>query len=201
VPLLQSNPRERRRETHSRLRPNLREFPNGHSESRPLSCWQFVLETDGMRATESPFQEKDHEELKTLYTAEVTSEEGREGRVRSLEGDLDLDLKTPPQLEGENEGTGPNPEELYAAAYSACFHSALKNAAEKAHVDLKGSSLTARVSLNENANGDYELGVELRANMPGVDPAIAERLMQDAHQTCPYSKAVRGNVDVKLSVN
>lgn len=139
----------------------------------------------------------DTHERTVVYTAEVVNQGGRTGTVTAENEGLSLKLAKP---EGDgHEGT--NPEQLFAAAYSACFHAALVSAAEKAHIPLKGSTLTARVTLFEDKNGGYELGVELRASLPGVDEAKAQKLLYQAHQTCPYSKAVRNNVDVRLTLD
>ncbi|MDE1171703.1 MAG: Ohr family peroxiredoxin [Verrucomicrobium sp.] len=138
-------------------------------------------------------------ERKVVYTAEVVNQGGREGTAESENGGLRVSLVPPSASEDGHEGT--NPEQLYAAAYGACFHAALDNAAERAGFPIKGSTLTARVTLYEDHQGGYELGVELRASLPGIPEAQAERLLHQAHTTCPYSKAVRGNVDVRLTLD
>jgi Ohr subfamily peroxiredoxin len=138
-------------------------------------------------------------ERQVVYTAEVVNQGGREGRASSENGGLEITLAPPAgDAEGKN---GTNPEQLFAAAYGACFHAALMNHAEKGHVALNGSTLTARVTLYEDEKGGYTLGVELRASLPGLDRAKAEKLLREAHQTCPYSKAVRGNVEVRLTLD
>lgn len=121
--------------------------------------------------------------------AEVASQRGREGIVESADGALRIDLA---------EESAPTPEHLFAAGYAACFHAALLNAAKTAHADITGSSVIARVALLEEDNGGLRLGVELRAAIPGVGKDQGEKLLHQAHSTCPYSKAVRGNIDVKL---
>ncbi len=129
----------------------------------------------------------------TSAIAEVASSDGRDGVVESSDGALRLDLAA---------AEAPTPEHLFAAAYAACFHSALKHAARTAHLDIPGASLIARVGLADDAaGGGAHLTVELRAALPGVDTAQAEKLLRQAHATCPYSRAVRGNVDVKLSTD
>lgn len=122
-------------------------------------------------------------------TAEVLSQQGRDGRVEASDHSLSVDLAA--------EGA-PTPEHLFAAAYAACFHSALLSAAKTAHLDIAGSTVVARVTLGEDEKGESQLAVELRAAIPGVSADRAERLLYQAHQTCPYSRAVRGNVDVRL---
>ncbi len=138
--------------------------------------------------------------MKTIYTAEVISEGGRTGTVESAEGNLNLKLASFPDKVGQKpEGT--NPEQLFAAAYAACFHGALRAALDKAHLASDGSTVTARVTLKQDDQSGYQLGVELRASLPGINRGEAEKLLKQAHQTCPYSKAVAGNVDVELTLN
>ena len=122
--------------------------------------------------------------------------------------------ETPPSTAGETpaatdaevhgkvglETRGPNPEHLFAGAYSACFHGALNNAATKYGVSVDGSRVEALVSLIEDDEGGYRLAVELRGHLPGVDRAEVQRIMDEAHRTCPYSKALRGDTCVKLVV-
>jgi Ohr subfamily peroxiredoxin len=136
-------------------------------------------------------------ERKVVYTAEVVNQGGREGTAESENEGLLLSLVPPDQTEDGHEGT--NPEQLFAAAYGACFHAALDNVAEKAGFPLKGSTLTARVTLFEDHEGGYELGVELRASMPGIPRTRAEHILHQAHKTCPYSKATRG-IDAELEI-
>jgi Ohr subfamily peroxiredoxin len=111
---------------------------------------------------------------------------------------LNTDLGNP--LEKGLEKRGPNPEQLFASAYAACYHGALMNAAKKHGVQLHDSTVRALVSLMEDDKGGYHLGVELRGHMPDVERAQGEKIMQAAHQTCPYSKAMRGESTVKLTV-
>ena len=126
----------------------------------------------------------------TQTIAEVVSNNGRDGVVESSDRALRYDLATE---------QAPTPEHLFAAAYAACFHSALKHAAQVAHVEIPGSSVIARVGLaDDDAGGTSRLTIELRAAIPGVDENTAEKLLNQAHATCPYSRAVRGNVDVKI---
>src|ERR1041385_4851173 len=125
--------------------------------------------------------------MKTLFTGESLSRGGRSGSVRTPDGMLNTDLGNP--LEKGLEKRGPNPEQLFASAYAACYHGALINAAKKHGVKLHDSTVRALVSLMEDDTGGYHLGVELRGHMPGVERAQGEKIMQTAHQTCPYSKA------------
>lgn len=137
--------------------------------------------------------------MKTLFTAEVVSKGGRSGTLQSPDGLLDLSLGNP--LEKGIETRGPNPELLFAGAYSACYHGALVNAAERLSTPLNDSTVRALVSLVEDDNEDYGLAVELHAQLPGVEQAQAQLIMEEAHRTCPYSKAPRGEASVKLVVD
>ncbi len=137
--------------------------------------------------------------MKTLFTAEAISKGGRSGTVENPDGLLNVTLGNP--LEAGAEKRGPNPEVLFAGAYSACYHGALINAGKKLGTPVTDSKVRALVSLQEDDSGGYSLAVELHAQIPGVDKAQAERIMQQAHKTCPYSKALRGEAPVKLVVD
>lgn len=137
--------------------------------------------------------------MKTLFTSEALSQGGRSGTVRSPDGLLDVTLGNP--LENGIEKRGPNPELLFAAAYSACYHGALVNAAETLHIPIQGSTVRALVSLMELDNGSYGLAVDLHAQIPGIDSAQALRIMEQAHITCPYSKALRGDSPITLMLD
>ena len=119
--------------------------------------------------------------------------------MKSTDGLLDITLGNP--LEIGIETRGPNPELLFAAAYSACYHGAVVNAAEKLGIPIQSSTVRARVSLIEDDNGGYGLTVELHALLPNIEPDQAVRIMEAAHQTCPYSKALRGAAAVTLVVD
>ncbi|GGD83618.1 organic hydroperoxide resistance protein [Paenibacillus nasutitermitis] len=129
-----------------------------------------------------------------IYTAHVTSRGGREGVVRSSDGHLNL--KTTAPKEGA-EGT--NPEQLFAAGYSACYHSALKSIAKSKNIDAEKSEVTASVQLHKDDDG-FKLSVVLEVSVPGLDEKQTMELAEAAHQMCPYSKATRGNIDVELKV-
>ena len=133
-----------------------------------------------------------------LYTAAATARGGREGEVVSDDGVLDLSLTLPKDLGGPG-GDHTNPEQLFAAGYAACFHSALKRVAGVQELDVEGSSITARVGLGIDGQA-FGLAVTLVGHLPTLDVAAAEKLMHDAHQVCPYSRATRGNVDVTLEL-
>ena len=135
--------------------------------------------------------------MKILYTASATATgNGRDGKVRSSDGRLDLELATPAELGGAGGAT--NPEQLFAAGYSACFHNALRRVARTAQVDVEGSQVTAEVGIGPTGGGTFGLAVTLRIGLPLVSPEVAERLVARAHEVCPYSNATRGNIDVQL---
>jgi len=138
--------------------------------------------------------------MQAIYTAEVTAKGGREGQVKSSDGILDLSLKVPKSMGGPG-GAGTNPEQLFAAGYSACYESALGFVARRDKLLLKDVSITAQVTLNKTGDSQFDLTVELHGSFPGVDKVTAESLMQAAHQICPYSRATRNNVPVKLVVD
>jgi lipoyl-dependent peroxiredoxin len=137
--------------------------------------------------------------MTTLYTASATSTgSGRGGHVESDDGLLVADLSVPKGLGGAG-GQGTNPEQLFAAGYSACFHSALLAVARRDKLQVAGSSVTARVSIGRTDEG-HGLSVVLEVAVPGLERDQAEKLAADAHEMCPYSKATRGNIDVELRV-
>jgi lipoyl-dependent peroxiredoxin len=135
--------------------------------------------------------------MKTLYTAVSTAHGGRDGHVRSSDGIVDLDLKTPKEMGGPG-GAGTNPEQLFAAGYAACFESAMRAVARKHKKALADASVTGHVSFNVTDEGKYVLSVELHGKVDGLSHEEAEALMRAAHEVCPYSNATRGNIDVKL---
>jgi len=137
--------------------------------------------------------------MKILFTSEATSKGGRSGTLTSPEGLLDVTLGNP--LEKGMEKRGPNPELLFAGAYAACYHGALVNAAERLGTPVNDSIVRAVVSLVEDEKGGYDLTVELHALLPSLDREQAKRIMHEAHQTCPYSKALRGDALVTLIVD
>jgi Ohr subfamily peroxiredoxin len=134
------------------------------------------------------------------YSTTATATGGRDGKVATKDGALAVGLVTPKELGGAG-GEGTNPEQLFAAGYSACFLSALNLVARKQKVELPPeATVSATVGIGANATGGFGLVVDLVANLPGVDRATAEQLVAAAHQVCPYSNATRGNVDVSVSV-
>jgi osmotically inducible protein OsmC len=137
--------------------------------------------------------------MKTLFTAEAISKGGRSGTLQTPDGLLDITLGNP--LVKGIEKRGPSPELLFAGAYSACYHGALGNAAIKLGTPAADSTVRALVSLIEDDHGGYRLAVELHAHLPGIDRNQAQLIMEEAHGTCPYSKALRGDTSVKLIVD
>ena len=131
-----------------------------------------------------------------LYTAVATAENGRDGRVATADGRLDVVVNPPEEMGGSGDGT--NPEQLFAAGYSACFQGALGVVARQEKADVSGSTVTAKVGIGRNADG-FGLIVEISATIPNTDPATARALLEKAHQVCPYSKATRGNISVTLT--
>jgi len=134
--------------------------------------------------------------LKTEYTAVAAAHGGRAGHVHSSDGILDLDLKRPVEMGGPGGGT--NPEQLFAAGYSACFESAFRAIGAKQMKHLRDVVMTARVSFNTDDAGSHFLSVEMHGAADGLSKEETMELMNAAHQICPYSKATRGNIEVKL---
>jgi Ohr subfamily peroxiredoxin len=137
-----------------------------------------------------------------LYTAQATSTGGRAGTAESSDGALKIALSTPKQLGGAG-GAGTNPEQLFAAGYSACFIGAMKAVAGRQKIALPGEvSITADVSIGPMTGkaGAFGIAVSMVVSVPGMDKAAAEALVAAAHEVCPYSNATRGNIDVELSV-
>ncbi|MCQ8875058.1 organic hydroperoxide resistance protein [Mesorhizobium sp. LMG17149] len=135
--------------------------------------------------------------MPALYSTQARAVGGRAGHVQSDDGLLNLDLAMPKELGGKGGAT--NPEQLFAAGYAACFESAMRFIAGKQKLPLQDASVTANVSLHSNAQGGFVLGVSLAAETKGLDQAAAEALVSAAHQVCPYSNAIKGNIEVALS--
>ena len=138
--------------------------------------------------------------MKVLYTAEATATGGREGRVRSADGALAAELAIPKELGGPG-GQATNPEQLLAAGFAACFDNAIRLVARRKKLPVGQSSVTARVGIGPNDSGGFQLSIELHVRMPELDEEVAEQLAADAHRVCPFSNAVRGNVDVLIVVD
>ncbi len=135
--------------------------------------------------------------MPALYSTEARAVGGRAGHVRTNDGLLSVDLAMPKELGGKGGAT--NPEQLFAAGYAACFESAMRFIAGKQKLPLEDAAVTANVSLHPNGQGGFALGVSLSAETKGLDQAATEALVSAAHQICPYSNAIKGNVEVALS--
>ncbi len=136
--------------------------------------------------------------MSALYTAVATATgDGRNGHTRTSDGLIDLDLAVPKEMGGA--GGAANPEQLFAAGYAACFHSALKLVAGQRKLTLTDTAVTAEVGIGANATGGFGLEVNLEVEFGGLDQATADDLIQAAHAVCPYSNATRGNIPVTLT--
>jgi lipoyl-dependent peroxiredoxin len=139
---------------------------------------------------------------KALYTAQATSTGGRAGTTKSSDGRISLTLSTPKGLGGDD-GPGTNPEQLFAAGYSACFIGAIKAVAARQKIALPAEvSNTAEVSIGPMVGkaGAFSIDVSMTISIPGMDKAAAEALVKAAHEVCPYSNATRGNINVAIRV-
>ena len=138
--------------------------------------------------------------MKILYTATATATGGREGKVRSSDGMLDIPLAMPKELGGSGR-PATNPEQLFAAGYAACFENALRRVARERKTPITDSSVEASVGIGRTEDNYFKLAVDLKVVVPGMDRAQVEELARIAHEeVCPYSRATRGNIDVRLSV-
>ncbi|MFF3452194.1 organic hydroperoxide resistance protein [Streptomyces sp. NPDC002667] len=131
-----------------------------------------------------------------MYVAEATAHGGRDGFVTSQDGQLALKVAMPPALGGDGNGT--NPEQLFAAGFSACFHNALVLVGRRAGLDLSGSTVAAKVGIGPNKRHGYGLAVALSVSLPVLDEEVAAGLVDAAHEVCPYSNATRGNIEVTI---
>jgi osmotically inducible protein OsmC len=136
---------------------------------------------------------------KILYATEATAEGGRGGRARTSDGRLHVELDVPTELDGPG-GPGTNPEQLFAAGYAACFQSALLRVAAGQQIALPNSKITATVGIGPAHEGGFALAVSLDLEAPELAREQAAALMEQAHERCPYSRAIRGNIEVVLSV-
>lgn len=137
--------------------------------------------------------------MEALYTAEALSTGGgRDGHVRTTDGRIDTDMAAPKEMGGF--GNGLNPELLFASGYAACFNSALHAVARKEKITIDNASVGSQVSIGPNGKGGFQLAVLLEINLPGIDHETAVRLTNGADELCPYSNALRGNVEVTLDL-
>lgn len=136
--------------------------------------------------------------MKTLYTANVQVQGGREGTAKSADQRLDLRLVPPKELGGK--GDGVNPEQLFAAGYSACFESAVRYVARQRKIEIKESHVDGTVTLHPRPEGGFSLGVRLVVSLPGLEHAVANDILTEADKVCPYSHATRGNIPVEITL-
>ena len=137
--------------------------------------------------------------MNVLYAAEALSTGGgRNGRVVTSDGILDMDVRVPKEMGGA--GGAANPELLFAAGYAACFHSALQAVARAQKIEIHDTSVGARVQVGPNGDGGFQLAVELEVVVPDVSQEQAQALADAAHEVCPYSNATRGNIEVTVRV-
>ncbi len=137
--------------------------------------------------------------MKAMYITSVTATGGRDGHVKSDNGILEMDVRTPKALGGQNDDYT-NPEMLFAAGYAACFDSALNLMIKKSRSEAGTTTVKADVAIGQIDNGGFGLAVELNVNVPGVSQEEAEKLVNQAHEVCPYSNATRNNIEVTLNV-
>lgn len=138
--------------------------------------------------------------MEAIYTASATAVGGRDGHVKSSDGVINLDLKTPGAMGGQG-GAYSNPEQLFAAGWAACFNGALNLMIMKGRVETSAApSVKVDVSIGKDTDGGFALKANIEVEIPGVDRKTAEDLAHKAHQFCPYSKATRGNVEANVKV-
>lgn len=139
--------------------------------------------------------------MKMLYQTQVTVHGGREGHAESHDGNLKVDLTTPKELGGPAKVGATNPEQLFAAGYAACFESALRFVARAQKISVDNASVTATIGLAKNSAGEgFVLGAALKVSLPDLAADVAQKLVAQAHQVCPYSNATRGNLDVQIEI-
>jgi osmotically inducible protein OsmC len=134
--------------------------------------------------------------MKKLYTAVVTATGGRDGHIKSSNGVIDLEMKKPKDLGGEDGYA--NPELLFAGAWGSCYLGALGSVGKRDGVDVSEATAEVHVSFNQEGETSYALSAEIHVNIPGSDKATTQKLADAAHKGCPYSKATRGNIEVKI---
>ncbi|SHI94721.1 peroxiredoxin, Ohr subfamily [Hymenobacter daecheongensis DSM 21074] len=137
--------------------------------------------------------------INKVFTAQAKVKGGRDGQVTSHDQVIDLALSTPREMGGPGKPNATNPEQLFAAAYSSCFEGALGVAARQAKVKLDGVTVEALIGFGQAEDGGYGISADLHINIPGLEQAQAEELVQAAHGICPYSRATRGNIEVTLT--
>lgn len=135
--------------------------------------------------------------MEKLYTASVTSTGGRDGHVKSSDGILDFDVRKPHELGGQGGNT--NPEQLFAAAWGACYLGALGSIADREGVDISEANVTVHISFNKETESSFALSADLDVHIPGVSLEEAQKISELAHKTCPYSKATKGNIETRIT--
>lgn len=136
--------------------------------------------------------------MKNLYTTRVVAVGGREGHVKSEDGLLELNLALPKELGGPGKAT--NPEQLFAAGYAACFENAIRHIARTQKLVLKETKVTGEVTLGAKNDGTFGLAAKLIVEISGLEAEVISKLVEQAHQICPYSNATRGNISVEISI-
>lgn len=134
--------------------------------------------------------------METIYTARVTAKGGRDGHVKSDDGVIDLELKAPKAMGGEDGYA--NPELLFAAAWGSCYLGALGSVGKRDGVDVSEATVDVHVSFNQEGHATYNLSAELHVHIPGIEQEKAQKLADAAHRGCPYSKATRNNIEVNV---
>lgn len=134
--------------------------------------------------------------MEKLYTASVTAQGGRDGHIKSSDGILDFELKRPKELEGQGGAT--NPEQLFAAAWGPCYLGALGSIAEREGIDVSEATVNVQISFNKDGKA-FALSADLDVHVPGISHDETQRIADLAHKTCPYSKATRGNIEVRVT--
>jgi len=134
--------------------------------------------------------------MEKLYTAEVTATGGRDGHIKSSDGQLEFEVRKPKELGGQGGAT--NPEQLFAAAWGPCYLGALGSVAEREGVDVSEANVNVIVSFNKDGNA-FVLSADLDVHIPGISQEEAQSLADKAHKACPYSKATRGNIEVRIT--
>jgi lipoyl-dependent peroxiredoxin len=149
----------------------------------------------------SPMKTQQETTTNALYSTKVTASGGRHGHIRSEDGLLDLKLALPRQLGGKGDAT--NPEQLFAGGYAACFENALLRVSREAGLRFADPDVevTGEIGISRNDSGNFVLSAALVIAITGVDQKKAEELVESAHKICPYSNAIRGNVEVKTTVS
>ena len=135
--------------------------------------------------------------MEKLYTAVVTAKGGRNGHIKSNDGIIDLELKVPKAMGGSEDGYA-NPELLFAGAWGSCYLGALGSVGKRDGVDVSDATVDVHISFNKESESSFALSAELHVHIPGIDQQKAQKLADAAHKGCPYSKATRNNIDVKV---